>query len=202
MTPIIRTAVRTMLAGLTLLLCFGPNGIHVVAQNSGVLSKRPPVIRIFDSDKNQSTISAPFFDPQNNDLRAMAGLDPDHPPPEIRLHRVEYTYPGKIQSRPQAVLFVFLPLDKYKNAPNFSVTADGMILQEGQATFDELCCEKVNGHTYTQQQIIVPVPIDIFARITQAKKVELKLTSKSGKYSFKLNDYQKKCLAALANTIK
>ena len=197
-----RSLISQMLTCLSLPFCFGMGGFLVVAQNSGILSKRPPVMKIFDPDKNESTVSALLFDLQSADPRSMLGLDPDHPLPQIRLHRAEYTHPGTIQSRPQTVAFVFLPLDKYKTAPSFSVTTDGALLHEGEATLDEMCCEKVNGHTYTLQQIIISVPTDIFERITQAKKVELKLNSKSGKYSFKLNDYQKRCLAALANTIE
>lgn len=202
MTPMIQRSVCNVLACLTLLFCFGSSALHVAGQSYTVLSKRPSVIRVYDPDKDESTISALFLDPQNSDIRSIWALDPDRPLPEIQLHSAQYRYPGKIQSRPQVIAFVFLPLNKSKNVPNFSVTADGALIQEGQATFDELCCEMVSGPRNTQQRIIVAVPVDSFERVTQAKKVELKLASKSGKYSFKLNDYQKKCLVALANTIK
>lgn len=202
MTPIIRLSIQTMLACLTLLCCFGFNAFHVCAQSSAVLSKRPPVIRIFDPDKNESTVLALLFDPQSSALPAMIGLDPSRPPPNMRLHSVEYTYAGNIQKPPQAVAFVFVPLNKYKSAPNFSVTVDGTVLNQGEATLRELCCVKINGRTQNSQQIVVAVPMEIFEGMTQAKKIELKLSSKAGKYSFKLNDYQRKCLTALANTIK
>lgn len=42
------------------------------------------------------------------------------------------------------------------------------------------------------------VPTEVFLRMAQAKKVELKI----GKSSEKLNDYQRKAIAALAVTIK
>lgn len=186
---------RRLLTGFMLMFCFG---ILVIAQNSGILSKQPPVMKTFDPDKNESTVSAFLIEPRGNP----GGLDPDHPPPEIRLQRAEYAYPGRTEARPQTVAFVFLPLDKYKTPPNFSVMADGAIIHQGEGTIDELCCEKVNGHTYTRQEIIVAMPLEVFERITQARKVELRLVSKSGKFSFKLNDYQKKCVTALANTIK
>jgi hypothetical protein len=194
--------VGRILLSITLLLCLGLGKSVTMAQTE-ILSKQPPVIKVFDPAKNESNVSTLFFDPQSGDLvaRAMLERDPDYRP-RLRLHRAEYTYPGTIQSRPQTIAFVFLPLDKYKNAPNFSVAADGVLLHEGEATIDELCCEKVNGHTYTQQQIIIAVPTELFERITRAKKVEFKLASKSDKYSFKLNDYQKKCVSALASTIK
>ena len=202
MTLIIHSPIHKGLACLTLLFCFYSNAFYTFAQNSEVLSKRPPVIRIFDPDKNESTISSLLFDPQSSDIKAMVGLDPFRPPPNMRLHSVEYTYPGNIQVRPQAVAFVLVPLNKYKSAPNFSITADGTALHQGEATLRELCCVEVNGRTQKPQQIVIAVPTEIFERMTQAKKIELKLNSKAGKYSFKLNDYQKRCLMALANTIK
>jgi len=191
-----------IVACFALSFCLSATQFRVVAQNSGVLSRRPPVLKIFDPDNNETTISAMLVDPQSGDLRAMIGLDPDHPPPDIRLNTVEYNYPGTTPSRPQVVAFVLLPLDKYKTPPNFSIAADGTILHEGEATLRELCCVKINGRTDNPQHIVLSVPLDIFERLTQAKKIELKVTSKRGKYSFKLNDYQKKSLAALLSTIK
>jgi hypothetical protein len=93
-------------------------------------------------------------------------------------------------------------LEKYKIAPSFSITADGAMLQEGDASLRELCCVEINGSSANPQHIVVTVPIDTFDRITQADKVEFKLTSKRGKYSFKLNEYKRKCLLALINTMK
>jgi len=185
---------------LALVFCYGADHPPVTAQNSGVLSKDPPVLKIFDPAKNASTVSAMLV--RNSDLRAVIGLDPDRLPPDVRLNTVEYTYPGTIPARPQTVAFMFRPLDKYKTAPNFSLTVDGTVVHEGEATLRELCCVKVNGHTDNPQDIVVSVPLDIFERLTHTKKIEIKLVSKRGKYSFKLDDYQRKCLAALASTIK
>jgi hypothetical protein len=100
------------------------------------------------------------------------------------------------------MVFVFVPLEKYKTAPSFSVAADGTVLHQGEATLREVCCVEVNGRKQNPQHIVVAVSMEIFESIRQAKKAELKLTSKRGKYSFKLNDYQKKCLTAMANTIE
>ena len=108
-----------VLAFLTLLFCCGANEFRVTAQNSGVISKQPPVLRMFDPDKNESTVSALLIDPQSDEFRGMLVYSADHPPPDIRLHSVEYTYPGNIPSRPQTIAFVFVPLDKYKTAPEF-----------------------------------------------------------------------------------
>jgi hypothetical protein len=191
-----------VVAGLSLLFCVGAYQIRIAAQNSTILSKQPPVTRVFDSDKNESRISAFLIDPQSDAFRGTLVYSASHPPPDIRLHSVEYTYPGNIPSRPQAMVFVFVPLEKYKTAPSFSVAADGTVLHQGEATLRELCCVEINGHKANPQHIVVAVPMEIFERIRQAKKIELKLTSKRGKYSFKVNDYQKKCLTALANTIE
>lgn len=198
----IQSTARKMFVCLMLLFCFGLIKIQVAAQDSDVLSRNPPVIRVFDPDKNESLISALLIDPTSSEARTMMGFDPNRPPPEIQLRSAQYSYPGKTPSRPQAIAFVFLPLNRYKLAPDFSVTADGTVLSEGQATFEELCCSRENGRDKTQQQIIVALPLDIMERIKQAKKVELKLASKSGKYAFKLNQYQKKSLVALVDTIK
>ena len=202
MSPATQSPVRNILACLTLLLYSGASGFFVAAQNSGILSKRPLVTRIFDPEKNETAISALLVDPQSDEFRGLLVQSADHPLPAVRLHSVEYTYPGKTQSRPQAFAFVFLPLDKYKTAPSFSVTADGAVLQQGETTLGELCCVEVNGRAANPQHIIVAVPLEIIGHLAQARKVELQLTSKRGKYSFKLNDYQKKCLTALLDTMK
>ena len=184
-------------------LCLGLGKSGTVSQIK-ILSKRPMVTMDFDSERNESTVSTSFFDYQSGDLvaRAMRERDPDYTPPRLRLLRAEYKTPGTVLSRPQTVAFVLSPLSKYKNAPHFSVTADGVLFHEGEASIDELCCEKVDGHEYTLQRIIIAVPTEMFERIAKVKKVEFKLTAKSDKYSFKLNDYERKCISALASTIK
>ena len=54
----------------------------------------------------------------------------------------------------------------------------------------------------SSQYRVAPIPVEMFDRITQAKKTEIKLVTTRGKYSFKLNDFQKKSVTALLNTIK
>ena len=167
------------------------------AQTSEILSAKPPVYKVFDRDKNQSTVSAILVDPGS----MMAPFDPDHIP-DLRLHTAEYTYAGTTPSRPSTIAFVFQTREKYKTAPNFSVTVDGTAVQEGEATLREVCCVQINGRTANPQHILVSVSPETFERIIQAKKTEIKLASNRGKYSFKLNDFQKKSLTALKNTIK
>lgn len=200
MTPMAQSSIRNLIACLILLSCSAAGRPRPAAQDSGVLSERPQVIRIFDPDKNETTTSAFLFDLRSSEFQA--GFDSYRPLPGVRLHSAEYSYPGRAAARPRVMAFVFVPRDKYKTAPNFSVTADGAELHQGEATLREMCCVEVNGRSANPQHIVVAVPMEIFGRLRQAKKIELKLSSKSGKYSFKLNGYQRKCLDALANTIK
>ena len=189
---------RNILACLPLLVCFGFNTLHVFAQDLEILSKRPPVVRTFDPTKNESTIHGFLFNPDS--LQNL--FDPHRLQPNMRLHSVSYTYPGTTKARPQSVTFVIQPLNKQKTAPHFSFTADSTVALEGEATLAELCCVEIYGRSETNQHIVVTVPTEIFERMTQAKKIELKLSSKNDNHSFKLNDDQRKCLVALANTMK
>ena len=180
---------------LTLSVC-AP--LSTVAQNSEILSTKPPIYKIFNPDKNESTVSAMLIDPG----LFTSPANNDRPIPEVRLTTAEYTYPGRIPSRPPAVAFIFMPREKYKTPPKFSVTLDGTLVQEGETTLRELCCVQVNGRNQNPQHILVSVPLETFEKITQAKKTEIKLVSNRGNHSVKLNDFQKKAIAVLANTIK
>jgi hypothetical protein len=180
---------------LTLSVC-APRA--TVAQNSEILSTKPPVYKIFNPDKNETTVSAMLIDPG----LFTSPANNDRPVPDVRLNSAEYTYHGTIPSRPSAVAFVFMPLEKYKTPPNFSVTLDGTLAHEGETTLRELCCVQVNGRTQNPQHILVSIPLETFEKITQAKKTEIKLVSNRGKHSFKLNDFQRKSLTALAGTIQ
>ncbi|HKS27932.1 MAG TPA: hypothetical protein VJS44_08940 [Pyrinomonadaceae bacterium] len=202
MTVIIQSPIRTILACLMLLFCFGYGSYHLFAQDSGALSRLAPVIRVFDPDKNESTVASLLVDPKSTDMKVLLGLDPSRRPPALQLRIVEYSYPGKSYSRPQAVAFILVPLGRHKSPPDFSLTMDGALLHQGEAVLREICCVEAGGKSQTTQQIVVTVPIEMFEQMTKGKKIELKLNSESGQYSFKLNDYQKKCLAALAETIK
>ena len=183
---------------LPLLVCLGFNAVHVFAQDLEILSKRPPVVRTFDLKKNESTIHGFLFNPDS--LQNL--FDPHRLQPTMRLHSASYTYPGTTKARPQSITFVIQPLNKQKTAPHFSLTADNTVVLEGEATLAELCCVEIYGRSETSQQIVVTVPTEIFERMTQAKKIELKLSSKNDNHSFKLNDDQRKCLVALANSMK
>ena len=69
-------------------------------------------------------------------------------------------------------------------------------MHEGEVVFTQFEYE-VNRRKVIQQEVRAMVPLDIFFRLRQAKKVQLKLGDKS----FKLSGYQRKGIAALANTI-
>lgn len=193
---------RHVLACVLLLFCLDVAAGQSDPGDPGLISKRPFVIKTFDHEKAETTIRAFLIDPQSDAFRGMLVYSPDHPPPDIRLHAAEYTYSGTMPARPTAIAFVFVPQDKYKTTVSFSVTADGTVVQEGEATLREWCCVEVNGHKANPQHIVVSVSMETFEQLRKANKVEFKLTSKRGKYSFKLDDYKRKCLTALADTIK
>jgi hypothetical protein len=190
---------RPLVPFLLLTLIFaGPGLLHVIAQDSEILSRKPPVYKTFERDKNETTVTAMLIDPGS----LKSPFDPDNTTPDFRLNTAEYTYSGSHPSRPSTVALVFLAREKLKTEPKFSVVVDGSLVQEGETTLRQVCCVQFNGRDITPQHILVSVSLDAFERITQAKKTEIKLDTKRGKYSFKLNDFQKKSLAALKNTIK
>lgn len=192
----------TPFAYLLLLFCLGPAFRISGQQDPTILSKRPLVTKTVSYETKETTITAYLIDPQSDAFTGALMYSPNYTPPDLRLQRVEYSYPGTVAARPQAVAFVLFPREKHKDDVAFSITADGTVVHEGSATPKELCCVTVNGHSANPQHIVATVPIEIFERLTQAGKVELKLTTKRGKFSFKLNDYQRKAITALADTIK
>lgn len=139
---------KTLIFAFT--LC-GPYLLNVAAQNSEILSTKPPVYKIFNPDKNESTVSAMLIDPGLFTSPANNG----RPVPDVELKTAEYTYPGAIPSRPSVVAFIFMPREKYKTPPNFAVTLDGTLVHEGATTLRELCCVQVNGRSQNPQHILV-----------------------------------------------
>jgi hypothetical protein len=186
---------------LAILLCFGLSGLFANAQTSEMLSRRPLIVKIFEPEKNESTIYISFADLK----RGYAGLFPPPPQaddfssPSLHLKNALYRYPGRNPARPQSVVFTFIPKDKYKGVIYFSVNADNAVVHQGEMTQEQYTV-KEDGSTY--QEVAVVVPVDIFLGLVQAKKVEFKVGPKSYKNSYKLNDYGKKCLAALADTME
>jgi hypothetical protein len=183
---------------LTVLLYFGLSGLFARAQNVERLSQRPMIIKVFEPEKNESTVYISFVDPKSG----YAGLFPpqaDFSSPSLHLKNALYRYQGKNPARPQSVVFTFIPKDKLKGLVYFSVNADNAIVHQGEMTQEQYTV-KEDGSTY--QEVAIVVPIDIFLGLVQAKKVEFKVGPKSYKNSYKLNDYGKKCLPALADTME
>jgi hypothetical protein len=183
---------------LAVVLYFGLSGLFAKAQNVEKLSQRPFIIKVFEPEKNESTVYTSFVDPKSG----YAGLFPpqgDFSSPSLHLKSALYRYPGKNPTRPQSVVFTFIPKDKFKGVVYFSVNADNAIVHQGEMTQEQYTV-KEDGSTY--QEVAIVVPIDIFLGFIQAKKVEFKVGPKSYKNSYKLNDYGKKCLAALADTME
>ena len=182
-----------------------PEGVHLgtVSRAELLKSGRPGILlprprSIVDIIHLRDVVGKMLIDPG----LFMSPANNDRPVPDVRLNSAEYTYPGTIPSRPSAVAFVFMPLEKYKTPPNFSVTLDGILAHEGETTLRELCCVQVNGRSQNPQHILVSVPLETFEKITQARKTEITLVSNRGKHSFKLSDFQKQSLTALASTIQ
>ncbi|HEX8746528.1 MAG TPA: hypothetical protein VF717_04955, partial [Pyrinomonadaceae bacterium] len=120
----------------------------------------------------------------------------ESPRTNLSFIKVLYTYPGRTLVRPQTVSFVIVPRQKPKEAVSFSVSADGEIVHQGEALPPQSRTD-ANGRKKTGKDITVSVPTEVFLRLAQAKKVEFKI----GKSSEKLNEYQRKAVAALAVTI-
>jgi hypothetical protein len=185
---------------LAALLYFGLSGLFVRAQNVERLSRRPLIIKVFEPEKNESTIYISFADP-NSGYAGLTLQQDGFPSPSLNLKSALYSYPGRNPARPQSVVFTFIPKDKYKGMVYFSISADNAMVHQGEMSQDQYTV-KSNGSTESYQEVAVAVPIDIFLGLEQAKKVEFKVGPKSYKNSYKLNDYGKKCLAALADTME
>ena len=178
---------------LAVVSCFGLNGLGVRAQNSEILSRKPPVVRTFDPGKNESNTSTLFVQVEELVARASPGWDPAYDR-NLNLYSAEYIYPGRFPARPQTVVFTFISKGKSKGTATFSITADNSLIHEGAVAVVE--------RAGTNGQLKITLPTDIFLRMAQSKKVEFKIRATTYENSYKLKDYQRKCLASLAATIK
>jgi hypothetical protein len=185
---------------LALLLYFGLSGLFVRAQNIERLSRRPLIVKIFEPEKNESTIYISFADPKSG-YEGLNLQQDDLYRSSLNLKNALYSYPGRNPARPQSVFFNFIPKEKYKGMVYFSISADNATVHQGEMSQEQYTI-KSNGSTESHQEVAVAVPIDIFLGLVQAKKVEFKVGPKSYKNSYKLNGYGKKCLAALADTME
>jgi hypothetical protein len=181
-----------LLLGSTLVFFVGSSSSQIITQNSEVLHRKPAVLKVFNPEKDESKVETLLFDPLQAYDEMMNEASLNHP--RLQLNRAGYSYPGRTPTRPQSVIFTFIPNEKRKGLVTFSLSADNSLVAQGEVSVVQ---ENKNSH----QELKVAVPTDIFIRIAQARKVEFKIGPESFKDSYKLNDYQKKCVAALAGTI-
>ena len=112
-----------------------------------------------------------------------------------------YTFPGKIFSRPESVRVVFAAFSKgkYKTKNDYMVKADGELLFQGKAEYQQQQLTTLNkdrDKTYEERLTLV-IPLDLFIRLANAKKVQLKI----GPTDFDLSGEQRERLKALAASI-
>jgi hypothetical protein len=188
------------------MFCFALYGEAVIrAQNGQVISGgrgKPPIVKMYDPE-NRGTDETIILALLNNPETALASLMPGTGSPypqSFVLGDARYSYPGKTPSRPESVSFTFISdegKNKYKGVVGFSISAEGEVVHQGDVTLGQRTF-RLNGQQITQQLLTATLPTDTFIRITQAKKVQLKVGSKS----FKLNDYQRKAIVALSGTME
>lgn len=186
---------------LAILIYLGSSALSARAQNVERLSREPLIIKVFDPEKNETTVYASVVDPRKGGPYELSALLDDPNPPSLKATRVLYSYPGRNPTRPQSVTFTFIPRDKYQGIVYFSVSADKAVIHQGEMSQEQYTV-KSDGSAGSHQEVAVELPIDIFLRLTQAKKVEFKVGPKSYKNTFKLNDYGKKSLALLVGTME
>ncbi|MCA1592272.1 MAG: hypothetical protein LC754_06400 [Acidobacteria bacterium] len=188
---------RKMLFYSTVVLCFGLAGLGVGAQAPELISRNPPVIKYFSAEKNETTIETQLFKlPSGPESEWAAQLD-NSTRSGLKLTFAQYKYAGGGPARPRTVTFTFLTKGKYTRPLNYSISAEKVIIHQGEVSVED-STSKSNGRTETAQILTLVIPTEIFLRMAQAKKVEFQV----GPNSYKLDDYQRKCLAALAGTIE
>jgi hypothetical protein len=178
-----------------LMLCPGFAVINASAQD-GFLSKDPPVLRIFNPEDNES-VTVTLLVKRNYSNRPASPMWPEESPRvNLFFTRVLYTFPSRTPVRPQSVSFIILPRAKPKEAVSFSITADAEVVHQGEIVLGKGQAV-IGGVKLDKSAVLVTVPTEAFLRLAQAENVEFKM----GETSEKLNDYQRKAIAALAVTI-
>lgn len=153
-----------------------------------------PVIRTLDTLKNETVVAVT---PDFVRLMALQLLDPDssYAIPGFTLRMIYYTYPGSTPARPNFVNFVYISNEakaRYAADLGFSVEVDGA--PSYQAKIDYKVRDSERGKT---ELLIATVPTKTYLGIARGKKVQWTFGAK--KYT--LNDTQRKCMRALAETI-
>jgi hypothetical protein len=111
----------------------------------------------------------------------------------------QYSYVGRIATRPTKVKFTFFVnqrLSSYKKDSSFILSAGDNVVQQGTAVFEEqtFAGEK---EPYTREVLRVEIPTEAFLNVVHAKKVQIKF----GPETYKLSSNQRNHIRALAATI-
>lgn len=179
-----------------IVLCLGLIVGNASTQDTGFLSKNPPVLRIFNPEDNESVTITLLVERNYANWPASPMWPEESPRTNLFFTRALYTFPGRTPVQPQTVSFIVVPRTKPKKAVSFSVSADGEVIHQGEIAPGQ-GETVIGGLKLDKSVILVPVPTEVFLRLAQAKKVEFKI----GTSSEKLNGYQRKAIAALAGTI-
>jgi hypothetical protein len=188
------------------MFCFALHGeIAIQAQDDRVVSGgkgKPAIVKLYDPEnqgRDETIILALLNNPETASGSLMPGTGGSYAQRFI-LGDARYSYPGENPVRPRNVSFTFIAgegKDTYKGVVNFSVSAGGAVVHQGDVTLGQRTF-RLNGQNITRPVLTATLPTDIFLRITQAKKVQFKVGSKS----YKLNDYQRKAIVALSGTME
>lgn len=202
--------VTSLLASLLTSLCLAQDRSPAPtnqAQETQVLSQKPYITQTFDPARNETevrvslainysltetsdfrvgeitgTISGP-----NKGARTQSGLI---------LGYANHIYEGRTPTGKRSGSFTFYSKrkDTFNDQAAFSIIVDGKTIQDGMAESPIQLSSK--GDDY-KQKIILLVPIEIFLRIANAKKVQFKI----GPNIYELEGFQQKSIRALADTI-
>lgn len=164
------------------------------------------VLRIYDPKKDETAtgIMQGLMDMMS--AMALVGLS-TQTPGRSRLGSqmgALYTFPGKTVSPPEFVRVKFTVFDteRYKTKTDYTVKADGELLLQGKAGYDQrplpTADKKDQGKdTMYEESLTLVVPTDLFIRLADAKKVQIKI----GGTDFDLSATQRESLKALAASI-
>ncbi|HEX8887538.1 MAG TPA: hypothetical protein VF779_00065, partial [Pyrinomonadaceae bacterium] len=144
---------------LTLLICFLFIPLYTKAQDIKIISKKPPVMQLYDRTKNETDIKLKLGNnaDASNISEVMSGQADVIVPIQsgILLSFADYFYEGRTPSRKGSVKFTFLSEHKstFKSPPDFSIIADGIEAQKGAAELPGLWSYKENSANVEQQMI-------------------------------------------------
>jgi hypothetical protein len=172
--------------------------IKIIPQDRGL----PPIIQSYDPAKDEFGITVSLRR-EKGYLEQMTTPRPGPGQPTragLELSTIQYHYPGKSRLRPLQVNFMFtsgVNKSKYQTNRTFSVSADGIVVHEGEMEAKQQTYRD-NNNPVVEGLLTVIVPTDAFLRLAQAKKIQFKI----GPDDYKLDDTQRKQVRALADMIE